>query len=324
MKFLSIFLGSGRDRPVASLMLLLFGIFFLSLQDTLVKRFSPDLSFWQFQAIRSFGNLSLLIAIAWFSAGFKLIKPKRIRPVLTRAVMLGLCMICFFGAAEQITVAQMAAGLYTYPIFVTLLAKPLLGERVGPWRAGAVMLGMLGSMIVINPLADDFHPLQIMPILAGFFYAINVITLRRYCRRERPLALAFMVGLVFLVFGLIGGVAVSVLPLASTTREIVPFLLIPWPHLTALLIGFCLLTSVLNLTGNVCLSRAYQLSDSSRLAPIDFSYLIFATLWGKLLFGVWPASQVILGMAMIAAAGIITVARERKVTKTITSKRVTV
>ena len=98
-----------------------------------------------------------------------------------------------------------------------------------------------------------------------------------------------------------------------------PFVAIGWPELTFLVGGFALFASVLNLTGNICLSRAYQTADASWLAPMDFSYLIFAALWSRVIFDQWPTTQALIGMALIGTAGIITAWRERVVA---TGKRV--
>ena len=76
-----------------------------------------------------------------------------------------------------------------------------------------------------------------------------------------------------------------------------------------------ILASVLNLTGNICLSRAYQTADASWLAPMDFSYLVFAALWSRVIFGQWPSAGAAAGMALIGAAGIVTAWRERVVAR---------
>ena len=91
------------------------------------------------------------------------------------------------------------------------------------------------------------------------------------------------------------------------------FVAIGWPELTFLVAGFALFASVLNLTGNICLSRAYQTADASWLAPMDFSYLIFAALWSRAIFDQWPTPQALIGMALIGSAGVITAWRERVV-----------
>lgn len=309
---MSIFEQPQGDRPMLALALLLVGVSILSLQDSLVKVIAPQTSFWQVQVIRSAFNLAMLSGLALVTGGIGLLWPRRVWPAITRGILLALCMGFFFGAAQQITVTQMATGLYTYPLFVTLLAGPVLGERIGPWRIGALMLGAAGCLLVLNPFADSFTPLQAVPVLAGFFYACNILVLRRYCRNESPLALACMVNLLFMTTGIVGALVASWLPVDPQWRDAMPFILVGWPDVTTILIGFLALLAVLNLFGNLFLSRAYQTADSSLLAPLDFTYLLLVAIWGRVLFDSWPTPLAILGMAMIAAAGMITAMRERR------------
>ena len=311
---LTLFEHPSGDRPLAALGLLLMGVFALALQDSLVKLMSGDTSFWQFQTLRSIGNLSFIVILALASGSLGLMMPKNWRPVYLRGALLTVCMFCFFAGAPYLTVPQMAAGLYTYPLFVSLLAGPILGESVGPWRICALLIGAIGAAFILSPWQDDFSAVQLLPILAGFFYATNILTLRRACRNESPLALAFAVGVVFIVSGLAGIVLLSTFPLSAEIRGTMPFVAIGWPELTFLVAGFALFASVLNLTGNICLARAYQTADASWLAPIDFSYLIFAAFWSRVIFDQWPSRQALIGMALIGTAGVITAWRERVVT----------
>ncbi len=310
---LTLFEHPGGDRPLAALGLLLMGVFVLALQDSLVKLMSTDTSFWQFQTLRSIGNLGFIVILALASGSVGLMMPRNWRPVYLRAALLTVCMFCFFAGAPYLTVPQMAAGLYTYPLFVSLLAGPLLGETVGPWRIFALLVGATGAAFILSPWRDDFSAIQLLPILAGFFYATNILTLRRACRNESPLALAFAVGVAFIISGIIGIGLLSAFPLSAEVREAMPFIAIGWPELTFIVAGFALFASVLNLTGNICLSRAYQTADASWLAPMDFSYLIFAALWSRAIFDQWPSTQALIGMALIGAAGVITAWRERVV-----------
>ncbi len=309
---MSIFEQPQGDRPMLALALLLAGVSILSLQDTLVKMIAPQTSFWQLQIIRSSFNMTMLVGLALAMGGIGLLWPRRIWPAVARGILLALCMGFFFGAAQQITVTQMATGLYTYPLFVTLLAGPVLGERIGRWRIGALILGAAGCLLVLNPFADAFTPLQAVPVLAGFFYGCNILVLRRYCRNESPLALVFMVNVLFIATGTVGALAASWLPVDPEWRDAMPFIFVGWPEVTTILIGFLALLAVLNLFGNLFLSRAYQTADSSLLAPLDFTYLLLVAIWGRVLFDSWPTKLAILGMAMIAAAGMITAMRERR------------
>jgi drug/metabolite transporter (DMT)-like permease len=307
----SLFQHPSGDRPIAALVLLLTGVFALAFQDSLVKLMSTQTSFWQFQTLRSLGNLSFVVILALASGGIGLVIPRNWRAVYLRAALLAICMFFFFSGAPYLTVAQMAAGLYTYPLFVSLLAAPVLGESVGPWRISALLIGALGAAFILSPWDTDFSAVQILPIMAGFFYATNILTIRKACRNESPLALAFAAGITFVVVGIIGISLLSLFPLSAELRANMPFVAIGWPELTLLVAGFALFASVLNLTGNICLSRAYQTADASWLAPMDFSYLVFAAFWSRVIFDRWPTQPAVIGMSLIGIAGVITAWRER-------------
>lgn len=296
-------------------MLLLTGVFALAFQDSLVKLMSTQTSFWQFQTLRSLGNLGFVIILALLSGGIGLVIPRNWRAVYLRAGLLAICMFFFFSGAPYLTVAQMAAGLYTYPLFVSLLAGPVLGEAVGPWRISALLIGAIGAAFILSPWDAGFSAVQLLPIMAGFFFATNILTIRKACRNESPLALACAAGITFVVIGILGSTLLTMFPLSTELRTAMPFVAIGWPELTLLVAGFALFASVLNLTGNICLSRAYQTADASWLAPMDFSYLVFAAFWSRMIFDQWPTGQAIIGMVLIGTAGVITAWRERVVAK---------
>ncbi len=304
-----------KDRPIAALALLLIGVFTLALQDSLVKLMSDQTSFWQFQTLRALGNMVFAIILASCAGSMTLLMPKNWKIVYFRAVILVCCMFCFFAASPFLSVAQMGAGLYTYPLFISIFAGTVLGEKVGVWRISALIIGCGGAMLLLNPWAEDFSTLQILPIMAGFFYAINVFTTRKGCRQESPLALAGAVAVVFLFSGISGILLLHLFPLTLEIQQTYFFVAVGWPALTVIVVAFILLASLLNLLGNLCLSRAYQTADSSWLAPLDFSYLLFAALWGKVLFDTLPSAQAVLGMILIAVAGIVTVWRESRSTR---------
>ena len=307
----SLFDNPTRDRPVTALSLLLIGVFILALQDAMFKEISSQTSYWQFQALRATGNLIFAIIFAILGGGLYLLVPQRIGAVYFRALLMTICMFCFFGGAPYLTLTQMAAGLYTYPLFVSILAGPVLGERVGLWRLGALVLGIGGATLVLSPWDDGFTMLQCLPILAGFFYALNILVIRRACRWENTLAMVFPVAIAFLISGILGSVILTLFPLPTQIQQSAPFVFTGWPLLTMFVVGFAIAASVLNLIGNLCLSRAYQTAEASWLVPLDFSYLFFAAFWGKALFDTWPTTNGIIGMMLIATAGVLTAWRER-------------
>ncbi|MDE0309503.1 MAG: DMT family transporter [Acidiferrobacterales bacterium] len=307
----SLFGHPTRDRPITALSLLLIGVFVLALQDALFKDISSQTSYWQFQALRAAGNFTFAVLLALGGGGLYLLIPRRAGAVYFRALLMTFCMFCFFGGAPYLTLTQMAAGLYTYPLFVSILAGPVLGEQVGRWRFGAVVLGFGGTALALSPWEEGFTLVQCLPVLAGFFYALNILTIRRACRWENTLAMVFAVAVAFLVSGILGSVLLSIFPLPVTLQQRAPFVFTGWPTLAMVVLGLAVVTSVLNLIGNICLSRAYQTAESSWLVPLDFSYLLFAAFWGKALFDTLPTTNGVIGMTLIATAGVLTAWRER-------------
>ena len=291
--------------------MLIIGVIILSLQDSLIKYMAGETSFWQLQFIRSIGNIILLFGIARITNGIDILFPLKWKPVYLRALTMTTCMFCFFAASPQLSFAQMAAGLYTFPIFVSLLAIIFLKERIGLWRFFALILGSFGALLILEPWSENFKFLQILPVMAGFFFACNIILIRKYCRQESVMSLTLAVGVMFFISASLGILLFELIFQNNFLRGNSPFVFIGWPSLTIIFV-FCLSCSILNISGNILLAKAYQTAESSWLAPMDYSYLVFAAIWGKIFFGVWPTLLNLIGMFFIAFSGILIAFREQR------------
>lgn len=309
--------GGEADRPGLAAGLMLAALMVLALQDSIIRLAGADTSLWQFQLLRSFGILMLLLLLA--QAVWRALPrwPERPRAVAFRSLLMLAAHVLFFGGVPKLTLAEMGAGLYTYPIFVTILSAVVLREPVGPWRVGAVLAGALGALLILQPASAAFHWLKLLPVGAGLFYAGMVVTTRRLCRQESPVTLAFAVGITYLAAGAAGIAALALLPAGAAAEEAVPYLARGWVPLTVTVLLLALLCSFLNVFANLCLTTAYQSAESSWLAPFDYSYLVFVTLWGLAFFAEFPDPLTLLGMALIAAAGALTAWRERRHNRTL-------
>lgn len=300
------------DRPGMAVLFMMVAISLLSFQDAWIKLASDVTSFWQIQSIRSLMNITLLVIGTAAFGQLALLRPNRLRFVALRAAFLSITMVCFFGGAPFLSPAEMGAGLYTFPIFVTLLSGFVLKEPVGPWRKAAVAVAALGAFLIVRPFETGFRPIQALPVAAGFFYACNVLIVRRFCRQESTFAMAFVVALAFLGMSIIGLSVLTLFPPAQDQITAWPFLLQAWPEVSWTIIGFALIASLTNLLGNLSIVQAYQSAEPSWLAPFDYIYLGMAVFWGVVMFGTLPDAMTIFGMALIAAAGLFTGLRERR------------
>ena len=299
-----------EDRPARAALLMVGALALLGLQDSLVKLTSGDVSLWQFQLLRSGCNLGLILVLSRFYQGGFSPYPKHIWAVVLRSLLMVGAMVFFFGGIPFLSLSQIAAGLYVFPIFVAILSALILGEKVGPRRILAILAGFTGTLLILKPGTADFQLVSLMPVVAGLCYAATILTTRKLCRNENPVALAFGVSIAFVIAGTVGIIAATIY---SPTDFAVnwPYLFSGWHPLTITVGGIIVACSCLNLTANIGLTRAYQSAESSWLAPFDYSYLVFATFWGLVMWGEIPDILSFAGMFIIAVAGSYVAWRER-------------
>lgn len=310
-----LFQNSNDDNPRLAVTVMFCGLLCLSLQDAFIKMVSDKTTLWQLQSYRALVNIFFVWAISKRVMPDLTLRPKRINVVTMRSIFQVGALTLFFGGAPFLTLAQMAGGLYTYPLFVGLFGL-LLGEAVGPRRIFAIAAGFVGTLLVLKPGAAGFSLMALMPVGAGFCYALFVVTTRRLCRDESPLALVLFANITIALAGVLGMLLVPMLPVSDLLRLQYPFLLSANEPLVLIVVLVILSCSMLNTIGNLCLSKAYQSADSSFLAPFDYSYLLFAALWGVILFTDIPQLSTVLGLLLIAGAGLFVAWRERQVLQT--------
>lgn len=302
--------GPPQDNPPLAAALLVAALFLLGLQDALIKFTSSDISLWHFQFFRSVFNLLLLFL---FLRGMPP-PPKRLWAVALRSLLLCGAMVFFFAGVPFLGLANIAAGLYVFPLFVAILSRFVLGETVGPRRVMAILVGFTGTLLILKPGTESFTPVAMMPVAAGFFYACNILTIRKLCRDESPVTMAFGVAIAFLILGFAGLVVFSNEPFENAAAAW-PYLFTGWRTVDMWVYGVIALCSGLNLTANINLAKAYQSAESSWLAPFDYSYLVFATFWGYLIWRDMPDALMLTGMLLIASGGAFVAWRESQESK---------
>jgi drug/metabolite transporter (DMT)-like permease len=280
-----------RQRPALGIALVIAATVFLGCSDTTAKYLASSLPAVEIAWIRYFVfSLIMLPAVLWQG-------PKRVlrsaRPGLQifRGFGLVTSSILFITGLRYLPVAEATATSFAAPLFITALSIPFLGERVGPRRWAATIVGLMGVLIVVRPGTSAFDPASILPLLSAFGWASAVVATRRTSAGDGAVTT--------LAYSAIVGVAVL--------SVLVPFVwIVPdWKSVAlATFIGFAATT------GHWLIVLAFRHGDASVLAPFTYSQLVWVTLFGWIAFDAVPDRWTLIGAAVIAASGIYTAHRE--------------
>ncbi len=276
--------------------------------DNYVRVIAEGVGLWQFHLIRS-AMVALLLAIAAPLIGLRLV-PRNWRGVIGRSAVHGAAMLCYFGALGFLPVPQVAAGLFTAPIFVLMISHFLYGERIGPVRIAAVALGFGGILLVLGPDALRLGPAALVPVLGGALYAMGNVATRAWCAGESAVTLTAGFFAALGLFGALGLGAVALLgidPPAGPLRFLLRGPALPSPEV----LFWIFVQAAGSLIGVGLMVRGYQLADPTRVAVFEYVVLPAAALWGFLLWSEVPGLREWAGIALIWAAGVSIVLRAR-------------
>ncbi|WP_162617953.1 DMT family transporter [Salinicola halophilus] len=293
-----------QDNPRRGALLIVVAVSLQALADALVKSFSEGLSLWQLLTLAPVLSLVTLVALLRHR-GIDRPAPQTLGWIGLRSLLLLTMWIAFYAALPWITLGVAAAGIYTTPLFIVILAMGL-GERLHARRVVGLMAGFVGILVVLRPGSAAFDVIMALPVAAALCYAAAMVLTRRRLRDVSPLILAMGLNVAFLLAGLVGSLTVV---LVEPTRTGADFLLSGWQRLDATELSLMALYAALMLVVNVAVAEAYQLAPSSLVAALDYLYLVFALGWGWLFFGEVPDVWAILGMVVIVFSGWLTLTR---------------
>ena len=216
----------------------------------------------------------------------------------------------FYASLPFVSVSEASVCFFVAPAFVCLFAVFLLGEKIGFWRLGSVVVGFIGVLTVIQPGFIGFKPVLLLPVAAGACYALSVVITRGFCNNEPSLALIIVHNIFYALLGAFIVTFFTFMPFDSKTVSMNPFLLSGWVDSTKtllFLIGLTSFTHILAMTSSIV---AYQNSEASLVAPLEYTYLIFAAFLDFLIWDFIPSETQVLGAVTITTSGAIIAWRE--------------
>ncbi|WP_164658222.1 DMT family transporter [Tropicibacter sp. Alg240-R139] len=201
-----------------------------------------------------------------------------------------------FASVAYIPMADATAISFLNPVFAMVLAIPLLGERVGPWRWGAAIVALFGALILLRPTPDSFQPAALLAFGAALVMGMELIFIKKLASRESP----FQILLVNNTMGL-----------AIATVAVIPVWQMPTVAQWAALAG----VGVLMACAQTFFVNAMARADASFVAPFSYATLIFAAVYDFVGFDVIPDRVSLIGAAIILSGALVLAWREGRLAK---------
>jgi len=287
------------------------GIFVFSLQDLILKWVSGTYPLTQAVAIRSTTAIVILLAWIAYKEGLHRIFSRRWRPLALRGSILMIAYSTYYLALPAMKLAEVVTLFFMAPIFITALAHPLLGERVGFTRWLAVLAGFCGVILCYWPeifgsgqgVALDWALL--LPVGAALAYGFSALMTRRLGPTVSASVMGLYQNVMFLVWVLAFAAFLAAFPFDRTAlHPSLAFLLRPWSFANPWDLALLAACGPISALGTVLLSQAYRLTEANFVTTFEYTGLIWAAMWGFLIWGEVPDLYMIAGAALIVGAGL--------------------
>ena len=266
----------------------------LPFMDTIAKYLSSDLSFLQITWARYFFTVFFTLPFMFFFFRKNLTWSSQPKLQIFRGLTLFFANILFFYSISIISMAKALTLAFVAPLITTALSPIFLGEKVGFRRWAAVIIGFIGSLIVIRPGFIEFNLATIAALGTGFFYGIYLVITRKLHSSDSPLLTLLLTGVVGV---LIGSFIVPVVWVNPTFDQ--------WSLLALMGIFACL--------GHLFLILSLKYADASKLAPFGYFEIVTNVALGYYFFSDFPHYWTWVGLSIIICSGVYISLRERAV-----------
>jgi drug/metabolite transporter (DMT)-like permease len=284
---------AGDDRTIrlTGIVLMLGGVGLFSFVDALGKYLVGTYSVGQLLLFRAFVALVLIAPFIWRArAEFRAIPRPGLQ--LLRVVLSAGEVAAFFAATIYLPLADVITFYLAAPIFVTAMSAIFLGEQVGWRRWSAVAVGFCGVLIALNPSTQTVTWPALIALAGSFAFAVLMVV-TRFLRGTSDIMLASS---------------------QFTSSLLLGAVLAPFGWVTPGLrdLGLFAIAAVISLAALLAVNRSLKLAPASVVVPYQYTMIIWAGLFGYLIFGDVPSTNIIVGAAVIVGAGLYIFLRERK------------
>lgn len=299
-------------KPTIVLALFAFGMTIIPINDALIKLMSVYLSLGQIMFVRAIFSIIIVMLVSRGMSKMFTLPAHVFWLFVGRGMCIVVAMISFFAALGSLPLAIAISIFFVSPLFITLLSVPILGETIGIHRAIAVLIGLIGMVVIIQPGGDEFRPETLLVVLSALSYALCQIWTRRLSGMGD---LATMVSVQQICYLVIGALILAInifMQRPDSDNPTIDFLLRAPVTMSLMDYLYILICGVSVLLLSVTSAHAYRVLEASVIAPFEYVAIPSGILWGMLIWDEWPDTSAWIGMILILIGGLYMVYREKE------------
>lgn len=279
--------------PVKGALLMLAVSVLISSMHVLIRKMSATYHPFEIAFLRNAFGLIVFLPLLMRN-GFTILHTERVAVHAARAGLQVVATLMFFTALSMLPLAKVSALSFSSPLFAAVAAVVLLGERMRLRRTIALVIGFIGALIIIRPGAVSLDTGSLLVIGSSAVWAIAITIVKRLSATDSSITItAYMV--VFL-----------------TPLSLVPALFV-WRWPTPIDTGWFIIMAVIGTIAHIMMAQAFKYADATAVLPYDFARLVWASLFGLVLFAEVPSVWTIVGAVVIVASTTYIAVREARV-----------
>ena len=310
-----------KNNNPKGIILILIGMLIFAVQDSIMKYIYISVSLYEVYIIRTLVSFIIILLF------LKLLK----KPIIfkTHYPFLTLCRIIlfFFGFSSfyvSLTIMPLATAtalFFVSPFLITIFAKFILKEEIGPRRWLAVLVGFIGVFIILNPNFDNFDYLSLTPILCALCYALSMIIIKKTSEKDDVYSQMFQFYIGAIIISLVFYFFIGDGRYDTIDNPAAQFIFREWFTNLEFSLIYMIVLGFTAAAAFMLVFSAYRVASPAVVSPFEYSILIWSTLSGWFFFNEIPTTNIFIGMILIVFGGIYIFIREKAQDQSIATEK---
>ena len=310
-----------KNNNTKGIILILVAMLIFAVQDSLMKYIYNYVALYEVYLFRTI--VSFILIIIYLKILKKPIVFKTHYPLLTfcRVILFFFGFSSFYIALTIMPLATATALFFVTPFLITIFAKFILKDQIGPRRWMAVIVGFIGVYIILDPNFDDFDYFSLSPILCAFCYALSMIIIKKTSKKDNVYQQMFQFYIGAMIISIIFYFFIGDGRYDTVDNPAAQFIFREWFSNLEFSLIYMIVLGFTAAAAFLLIFSAYRIASPAVVSPFEYSILVWSTLSGWVFFNEVPKINTLIGMCLIVGGGVYIFIREKAQEQSIVTEK---